>query len=563
MKAFLLVRPIFCALRNRWRTRIDLRGEGGRDLFLGLFSLVVMAAIYFGTAWALRQANENPQLAFLPPGTFLSLLCAMLFAMLLISATLSSIGSFYLAEDLDLILAAPVRYTTLFCGRFAYVLLVSCWMPFVFSVPVFAAFGWSYSAGIFYYASIPIIMLPFFAVPCALGLVLSTLLVLGLPSSRVRETVGAIIIAGAFGIYLFISSLNIHWDATRSAEEVMRLMSLASTPQLAWLPSHWVAAEFDQLLRSQTRSSFSYLVMLWSTAVAAVSLAYVVLLSFHDLAFSKIRNKRIQATHHFGMLQRLLRTLGAPLSPSFKAIIGKEFRVLSRDIGQTVQLLFLLGLCVLYLYHVRVFAAVESFPENIRPWWRNFLFIGNLAMGAFVTTAICTRFVFPSLSLEGRSYWILQTAPIGVAKLLRMKFWCWFIPVATISTIFFTMGAVSIGVRTSIIVYSALGAIVICYGIVGLAIGFGAIFAFFEWEHASQLAGGLGSLLFMLGATALIFLNLIPVWILLFYPSIPGEDQTVHTALAVTNALAIVGLNIYGAEVAIRSGVKAIEKRRA
>jgi hypothetical protein len=55
----------------------------------------------------------------------------------------------------------------------------------------------------------------------------------------------------------------------------------------------------------------------------------------------------------------------------------------------------------------------------------------------------------------------------------------------------------------------ALGAIM-TFGLVGLAMGLGATFANFTWEHPSQLAASFGSLIYMLGSTVLILICLMP-----------------------------------------------------
>ena len=36
----------------------------------------------------------------------------------------------------------------------------------------------------------------------------------------------------------------------------------------------------------------------------------------------------------------------------------------------------------------------------------------NLAMAAFVTSAVAVRFVFPAVSAEGPAFWIVRTAPV-------------------------------------------------------------------------------------------------------------------------------------------------------
>jgi hypothetical protein len=54
----------------------------------------------------------------------------------------------------------------------------------------------------------------------------------------------------------------------------------------------------------------------------------------------------------------------------------------------------------------------------------------NLGLGAFVTTSVAVRFVFPMVSLEGRSLWVLRTAPVSLERIWWTKFWMGFVPLA-------------------------------------------------------------------------------------------------------------------------------------
>jgi len=44
--------------------------------------------------------------------------------------------------------------------------------------------------------------------------------------------------------------------------------------------------------------------------------------------------------------------------------------------------------------------------------------VANLGLGEFVATAVAVRFVYPMVSLEGRAWWLLRTAPVS-SQMLR------------------------------------------------------------------------------------------------------------------------------------------------
>jgi hypothetical protein len=65
-----------------------------------------------------------------------------------------------------------------------------------------------------------------------------------------------------------------------------------------------------------------------------------------------------------------------------------------------------------------------------------------------------------------------------------------------------------------LIALHAFAAVVICYGIVGLAIGFGALYSHFDWEYSTELAASFGGFVFMLCGIMFVMTSLIPLLVL-------------------------------------------------
>jgi hypothetical protein len=103
------------------------------------------------------------------------------------------------------------------------------------------------------------------------------------------------------------------------------------------------------------------------------------------------------------------------------AIVFKDLKHFFRDTSQWSQLFLLFALMVVYIYSFKFLpldrAAMPSF------YLQNLIAFLNLGMVGFVTSAIAVRFVFPAVSLEGTSFWIIRSAPldqcIPVGKVLE------------------------------------------------------------------------------------------------------------------------------------------------
>lgn len=554
----ILLKPIYFALRNRWRSRLDLRTHHGQDFTIGLFSLGLILAVYKGTLWSLHKINADPNLVYMPPAHPLGLIFMLLFAMLILSGVVSAYGTLFQSDDLDLVLASPTSTSQFFFGKLFVVMIHSIWMPLILIVPLLIAFGQSYNAPATYYFVSLLTLIPYFIIPAALSMILATTITRILPGNRTREILCVVFIVLGVAVYYLITLINQVWQNINDAGQFLQMVGMLSMPNTAWLPSNWIASYLQELIRPTPSGAYEYLMLLCCFTVAITSFAYMLVDAAHYVAYSRAKTNRLVKKRDSRAWQQWAEQFVPFLNQHFRALLIKEFKIFSREIAQAIQLLMLVGLCAMYIYNLRIFAAVQSLPEEVRLWYQRLLFVGNFAIGAFVTTAICTRFAYPSLSLEGRSYWILQKSPLTIIEVMRAKFWSWFLPVSIISCILFSSGALALGTRPRIIMTFGFSSFCVSYGIVGAAVGFGAMYANFTWEHASQLAAGFGSLIFMLYSTFLIGVSMIPTWLLLFvHPTQvfgEGSPEVWGYLWVLFNFALMAGINYISSHLVMRRG---------
>lgn len=560
-----VILPKLWAIKNRWRQNRTQFSQLTRDLIILAFCVAVTVSIFHGTISALEKIKEDISFAYLPAPLPLGLVLLFLFVMLLFSNSISALGSFYLGRDLDLILASPLGPRRLFFGKMAEIIGSSSWMAIIFGLPAIAGFASAYGAGWPYLAVVIATLVPYFVIPTALAIIFVTLFTMAIPANRTREILFAIFALVLLGIYLVGKLIFPSGASFQNVNDILRIVSILSMPNTSWMPSYWAATCLGEVLEKSGKDCTPYLIMLYTTAVGLTALAYMLVRILHFSAYSRAKDNQRGVRLSSRRSQSALVRLTPLFDQQFRAIFAKEFKVFARDMTQAVQLLLLLGLCMIYLYNFRILQSVGGLPEATRMWWQGFLVVSNLAMGAFVITAVCTRFVFPSLSLEGQSFWIIQTSPMPIKSLLRAKFLCWLFPVATISSVIFASGALAINAGPHVVIINALSSWIICYGIVGLAVGMGAFFANFDWEHTSQLAASFGSLVFMLFSTLLIVLNLVPSGLLIFLRTLKMAGYTfsdMHWYLAVgCAALLLIYLNYTATRWSLNLGEAALRKR--
>lgn len=554
----ILLRPKLLALKNRWNREHNQDWAVARDLVLLAFACLVMFAIYYGTTLALRDIQTFGHLAYLSPFIPLAIMFMLLFVMLFISALVSSLGTLYLSRDLDLLLSSPLSPWRFFSGKFFHILYSTVWMPVVFIIPFVVAYGHIFNASNSYYAIAFLALIPYFLLPVALAMVVTTVFTAIIPASRSREVLIGVVLLFLLAIYGLAELVG--WGTTNrnDIQQILKMLSMLSMPDQLWLPSHWVAMTLRDNLEHGEAVFSVELALLYSATLAAVGLSFAILTGLHSFAHARASNSQ----HGERLLDRILahrfKSVADRFGPHFRAVFVKELKVFLREITQAVQLLLLMGVYLIYLYNLKVFQGLETLPIETQSVWRAFIFVLNVAMGAFITTAICTRFVFPSISFEGRSIWIINSSPVSLQNLMELKFWCWYIPIGIVSSLVFSSGAFAVGAGGWEILVNFLAGWIVSFGIVGLGMGLGASFAFFDWEHSSQLAASFGSLVYMLLSTMLITANMVPIGIMVFVrrPGMLGENMQDSQWLAVVGLCAcfIVALNCFTKVWAMRVG---------
>ncbi|MCB0321800.1 MAG: hypothetical protein KDD60_12810, partial [Bdellovibrionales bacterium] len=182
----LLLRPRILGAVNRWRRGRRVSANLFRDTILIAFGIVVLVAIYRGTVLGLGKVATFADFAYLPPSTPLSVLLLFLFVMLALSSSVMSLGTFFLSQDNELILAAPVSRVAFFFTKYASVLLSTAWMPALFLLPFLFAFHVHYGGNPEHLFVWPIILLPYFAIPAAFAFIVSLVVITVIPPSQTR-----------------------------------------------------------------------------------------------------------------------------------------------------------------------------------------------------------------------------------------------------------------------------------------------------------------------------------------------------------------------------------------
>jgi ABC-2 type transport system permease protein len=115
-----------------------------------------------------------------------------------------------------------------------------------------------------------------------------------------------------------------------------------------------------------------------------------------------------------------------------------------------------------------------------------------------VTTSVAVRFVLPSISLEGRSFWIVKTAPLVLSRLWWSKFWVGLVPLLVLGEVLVLATNYYLRVIPFMMWLSGLTLFGLTFGVVSLGLAVGAAFPKFDADNPSKVAAGMGGLVYMI-----------------------------------------------------------------
>ncbi|HEX6938916.1 MAG TPA: hypothetical protein VF158_05850 [Longimicrobiales bacterium] len=493
--AFLLL-PVVHAARRRLRdsssvARTVALGTVGLGFWSGLFAIMYRLLHYFRNAEGIGDVLATK---------LLGLVLLVFLSILLLSNVITALSSFFLARDLELLMAAPVDGVRVYGARLIETLVQSSWMVMLVMVPILGAYAAVFDGGWLYWVVSAVAMAAYLVLPAVAGAAITLVLVNVFPARRARDLLAVVALLGVAGLILAIRLLRPEQLAQPEGfYNLVDFVATLRTPQSAWLPSEWAAGAMMAALGGGAGGGdFFPLLLLVSTAAAAfVGGAWL-----HERLYREGFSRAQEGSElkEGRRRRRVFDAIARRWPPAVRALAGKEIRTFFRDTTQWSQLILLAILLVVYIYNVKALPLWTG--EQVGFVLIHLVSFLNLGLAGFVLAAIAARFIFPAISLEGRALWLLRSSPLDLRRLLWTKYWIGVTPLLVLALAIVLGTNVILRVEPFMMTLSLATIGIMTFALGALAIGFGAMFPRFEVDNAAQISTGFGGLLFMMTATA-------------------------------------------------------------
>ncbi len=488
----------------RWR--LGWNSFRSRRLLFKLFAVIGVAALVIwgigvstvvglGAGWILRRFSQ-PQLESLLPGLILSAVTLFL----LVSSFGTALGSLFLTNDLDLLMCAPVNRRAVFVSKLLDGLASHYLLGLIGAIPALLMYGWRLGYGPAYYllALLAILVTPLF--PAGISSLLVMLVARFAPARRVREFLGLAAALTGITCSLISNTTTRLWMGPEVERAFSLRTLLASAQRFADLPipslvaGKGLAAAGTGQLGLALLDLAGFLILTLGSFAACVWLAdtlYAAGWMRMQGSGSASRNKERTARQaaNSGWLGKAAPAL---------VIALKDWRVIPRDLRNFFHFLSpLLLLPILYLNFFnsrRGFNAIQqadNFGQGLVSFTNVFAAAGIFLLAMFTFSRVATT----AISMEGKSYWLLKSAPLSGRELLFGKFITAWIPFAILSTLMLIGVALWRGFTLFGALYGWFGIMLLGAGTLAVDIGMAVPWANLTWDDPRRMSSGWGALI--------------------------------------------------------------------
>jgi ABC-2 type transport system permease protein len=485
----ILVSPRVLALKNS----VTVRSVIGKVPFLAI-GFVFWILLYIGASRGLFYIRGVDIVGDVLAEKLFSMIFFSLAGFLVLSNIITALSSFYLSGDLAFLFSKPVQTRDILALKTFEAVLNSSWMVIVFMPPVFIAYGNSYHAAPVYYLILAAVLLAFMLIAAGIGVSMAHILARFFPAKRSRDVLLVLGLLLFILLYAVIKT-SIPRSAGGRGDIIGSLLRFNTDSPL--LPGYWVTECLFPLLRHKG-IHFFYAGLLLSNA------AFFVLMSFFiGDAFYRKNRELIQTSS-----PKPAKWMSKSFFPGrIQAVLLKDMKVFSRDTGQWSQVFIIGALVFVYVYNFRS-VPLEAMA-GLTPYIREIMVLVNMAMAGLVLSAVAARFLYTSVSLEGRAFWMIRTAPVDMRSFLREKLLIGCVPLAVLISLLVFLTNSAMEVKGPLMAVSLGTTIMLSVSISGLGTGLGAAYPKFKYENIASVSMSLGAMAFMLIAFGLVLFTLL------------------------------------------------------
>jgi len=403
--------------------------------------------------------------------------------LLFMSNGITALSTLYHSDELDYLHSTPLQPFCIFSLKLAENIFYSSWATLIGGIPI--VFSYLIAFSHFELKTMLIIfpLLAFVLIPSGLGISIVIILKKINPFWTVKQLAAVLGILSILFIFIYIQTTPYSFNVpdTLDLEAINRFVSnlKISNP---YFPNEWFYNCASALTVNNFELYTKNLALLLSGSLASISFAFLLSNAFYRVSWMSSENSSVfRPIHKKLMLNKF---------PKLLNILQKDIKIFLRSPLQWSQLMIIGVLLVIYTFSLR------RTPLYVRdPFWLSVFALVNTGFIGYITATLSLRFVYPGVSLEGKSWWSLRSSPLSPELILHSKGILFLtINLVIAESVIILSNIILVNYRIIVFLSSILCAIFSAVSVY-LSISLGTLFADFKETNPAKIASGAGGLL--------------------------------------------------------------------
>lgn len=403
--------------------------------------------------------------------------------LLLMSNGITSLSTIYQSDELNFLHSAPVHPTTIFTLKLTETAFYSSWATLVGALPLTTAYLVAFETPLLEIFLFLIPLISFIMIPAGFGVSIIIILKRINPRFTLKQLAVVLGIISGLIIFIYIKTTPYSLDIPQKAslEALNRFMEglRVSNP---YYPNEWFYKSISALTSGKIKDFSRYTGLLLSGGLVSISFSFLLAELFYRKGWMSSSSESVKvAVRKKPLINKM---------PSLMNLIHKDLKIFFRSPMQWSQLLIIGVLLIIYSISLR---RTPLYVED--PFWLSSLALVNTGFIGYIISTLSLRFVYPQISLEGRTWWALRASPIPPKKIIFSKIVIQFLITLIIAELVIIFSNIILVKYTLVVTIFAFITLIFTIVSVYLSVSLGTIFADFEETNPAKIASGAGGLL--------------------------------------------------------------------
>lgn len=471
------------------------------DSYLKSFLFFLLIGVFWALCFLLvkRLLTNANSIEIIGPLIIKRLIAFGLFALFIIVAgshVLTAYASLFKAQELPKLFSSPYSLQRLYRIQCIETLLHGGWVLAMFCLPLIIAYGLELPATIWFYPIVLAGLAGFFAIAGCLGILLMLIIARWIISRPVRMTVSTVLFLGGFiGIFFYLALASKIFTRGVTATKLGEALANMRLSTLPYLPSHWMA---ELMVSAQIQDGWRvglFLLLLTSTALLLWNVVTELGNRWYAEAWLWTQERVGTKQLLWGGRPFKTKTLWLiRLLPSrISGLVYKEVVLFIRDFSQWGQLVLILALTLFYIIQTQNVMSGETATRM-----KIMLACFNVLLLGFIQATLSLRYTYPSISLEGKAFWVVASAENGVERTFFTKYYLHTFCLLAIGLGLGTVLNRIVSVDATLNLISLTVLFLFSFGFTSWSLGLGAIFNKFEATNIADVSSDTGTLVAMI-----------------------------------------------------------------